>query len=182
MDDSFSFRARIPMRRRIDPWVFKAVLAIALIALGIGTFAHWVIASEDASMARAAHRRAAAADVAVTQISSSADPVSTDADAKEAARIALAAARAGFSERRAFRDAGPAQLSALQPGFVFVDGPSTMARIVSVAWTAGRWAAAIESTTGTCFWIRMDARGVVDRGTMPDCVGSAALTARATGW
>jgi hypothetical protein len=180
MDDSFSFRARIPMRRRIDPWVFKAGLAVALIALGVGTFARWVIASEDASIARAAHHRAE--DVAVTQISSSADPISTDADAKEAARIALAAARAGFSERRTFRDAGPAQLSALQPGFVFVDGPSTMARIVSVAWTAGRWAAAIESSTGTCFWIRTDARGIIERGRMPDCVGSAALTAAATGW
>jgi hypothetical protein len=182
MDDSFSFRARIPVRRRIHPWVFKASIAVALIAFGVGTFAHWVIASEDASIARAAHHRVAAEDVAVTQISSSADPVSTDADAKEAARIALAAARAGFSERRTFRDAGPAQLSALQPGFVFVDGPSTMARIVSVASTAGRWAAAIESSTGACFWIRADAHGVVERGTMSDCVGSAALTARATGW
>jgi hypothetical protein len=181
MDDSFSFRARIPVRRRIHPLAVKAVLAVAVMASGVGTFAHWVIASEHASIARAAHHREAE-DVAVTQISSSADPVSTDADAKEAARIALAAARAGFSERRTFRDAGPAQLSALQPGFVFVDGPSTMARIVSVAWTAGRWAAAIESSTGTCFWIRADAHGVVERGTMSDCVGSAALTARATGW
>jgi hypothetical protein len=181
MDDSFSFRARIPMRRRIDPWALKAGLVVALIALGIGTFAHWVIASENASLARAAHRRVTE-DVAVTQIASEGEAVSTDADAKEAARIALAAARAGFSERRTFRDAGPAQLSALQPGFVFVDGPSTMTRIVSVAWSADRWAAAIESSTGTCFWIRTDAPGSVERGTLDDCVGSAALTAPATGW
>jgi hypothetical protein len=181
MDDSFSFRARIPMRRRIDPWALKGGLAVAVIAFGIAAFAHWVIASEDASLARVARHRVSE-DVAVTQIASTADPVSTDADAKEAARIALAAARAGFSEHRTFRDAGPAQLSALQPGFVFVDGPSTMARIVSVAWTASRWAAAIESSSGTCFWIRTDARGGVERGTVPDCVGSAALVAPATGW
>jgi hypothetical protein len=179
MDDSFSFRARIPIRRRIDPWALKASLAVVLIALGIGAFAHWVIASEDASDARAARRRVTEA-VAVTQIAS--DPVTTDADAKEAARIALAAAKAGFSERRSFRDAGPAQLSALQHGFVFVDGPSTMARVVSVAWTAGRWAAAIESSGGTCFWIRTDAHGTVERGTLQECVGSAALTSPATGW
>lgn len=180
MDDSFSFRTRTPIRRRLEPWALKAALAVAVIAFGIGTFAHWVIASEDASLARAAEHRVQQ-DVAVTQISS-ADPVSTDIDAKRAARVALDAARAGFSERRTFRDAGPAQLSALQPGYVFVDGPSTTAGIVSVAWTASRWAAAIESSTGTCFWIRTDIRGAVERGIVRDCVGSAALTAPATGW
>ena len=52
-----------------------------------------------------------------------------------------------------FLDAGPAQLSALQPGYTFVDGPSTMPTIVSVAAEQDVWAAAVLSPSGTCFWI-----------------------------
>jgi hypothetical protein len=100
---------------------------------------------------------------------------STDADAEEATWIALAAARAAFIEHRSFLDAGPARLSALEPGYTFVDGPSTTSSIVSVASTTHTWAAAVHGFGGTCFWIRATSAGEVTRGTGPECTGATAL-------
>jgi hypothetical protein len=182
MDDSFTYRTTVPLRRRIDPRAVKVAVGVALVALAIGNFARWVIASERESFQEAAARRSSN-PTAVTEVASvGADPLSTDADAKEAARIALTAARATFAEHRSYLDAGPAQLTALQPGYSFVDGPSTMARIVSVATSKHVWAAAVRSSGGTCFWIRSDPSGSVSRGTRSDCTAAGALTAPDTGW
>ncbi len=181
MDDSFSFRTTAPIRRQLDPRALKAAVFVGLVALGIGSFANWVISSERESFARA-DRRGSAAEPAVGQIAVVPDPVGTDADAKTGARIALVAARAAFAPHRTFLDAGPAQLSVLQPGYSFVDGPSTTPRIVSVATRSHVWAAAIQSPTGTCFWVRTTDAGRVDRGTTAECTGEAALTAAHDGW
>jgi hypothetical protein len=139
------------------------------------------MASERESFVRA-DRREARSEVAVTQIGAGIDPSMSDADAKEAARVAVVAARATFTQRKAFRNAGPAQLTELQPGYTFVDGPSTMPRIVSIATSPRAWAAAIQSPTGTCFWVRATRGGVIERGTATVCTGAAALTATTLGW
>jgi hypothetical protein len=181
MDDAFAYRTTVPIHRQLDPRALKAGIFFAVIALGIGFFAHWVMASERDSFVRA-DRHDAPSEVAVTQIGVGADPAMTDGDAKDAARVALVAARAAFTQRKTFGDAGPSQLTELQPGYMFVDGPSTMPRIVSIATTGRVWAAAIQSPTGTCFWVRATGAAAIERGTATECTGAAALTATALGW
>ncbi len=179
MDDSFSFRTTVPLRRQLDPRAVRAGAFLAIVALGIGLFANWVVASERRSFVRA-DRRDTASEIAVTQIHAP-RPVGSDADAKEAARIALVAARAAFTEHQSFLDADPAHLAALQPGYTYVDGPSTMPRIVSVASTTRSWAAAVRGSSGACFWVRIGGAGTT-YGTGSDCTGGAALEASERGW
>jgi hypothetical protein len=176
MDDSFSFRATVPLRRQFDPRVVKAAVFGSLVVLGIGLFASWVISSERESFSRAG-RSAMPSEVEAGHTDGlPPSPETTDAEADEAIGIALRAARAAFLEHRSFLDAGPAQLSALQPGYTFVDGPSTTSRIVSVASTADTWAAAVQGQGGMCHWIRVTSAGDVTHGTGLECTGTAALS------
>lgn len=179
MDDSFAFRTTVPLRRQLDPRVLKAGAFLLVVLLGVGVFANWVIASERRSFAEA-DRQHVATDVAVSQIRAPA-PLGTDADAREAARAALLAARAAFAQHRSFLDAGPARLSELQPAYIYVDGPSTMPRVVSVASTRRSWAAATMGPAGTCYWIRTTG-GVTYYGTDRECTGRAALRASERAW
>jgi hypothetical protein len=180
MDDSFTFRTVVPLRRRIDPRAVKAGVFLLFVALGVGLFANWVMTSERESFARA-DRRETASEIAVTQIQATA-PLGTDAEAMEAARMTLTAARAAFTEHGSFADADPARLTALQPGYIFVDGPSTMPRVVSIAATHRSFAAAVMGPAGTCYWIRSTEGEAVGRGTASECTGAAALIARPQGW
>lgn len=173
MDDSFAYRTSMPLGPRVEPWIVKAAVIGTLVVLGIGLFTAWVVASERESFARG-RSRPAGSELTVGRIDGQA-PSGTDADAEEATRIALAAARAAFTERGTFLDAGPAQLSALQPGYTFVDGPSTMPRIVSVATEDHVWAAAVLGPSGTCFWIRAGADGSSASGTSSRCTGASVL-------
>ena len=175
MDDSFAFRTTVPLRRRLDPTLVKAAVFGALIVLGTGLFARWIVASERASFARTDHQLASS-DVTIRGIDPGADPSSVDSDAEEATGIALATARSVFVEHGSFLRAGPAQLSALQPRYTFVDGPSTTPRIVSVASTADTWAAAARDPDGTCYWIRITSAWDVSRSIGWECRGVAALT------
>jgi hypothetical protein len=111
----------------------------------------------------------------VGQIEGTADRMGTDDDAEEATRIALAAARAAFVQGGSFLAADPPRLSALQPGYTFVDGPSTMPHVVSVAADRNAWAAAVLGPSGTCFWIRAGRDGTVETGTSSVCTGAAVL-------
>lgn len=174
MDDSFAFRSTAPRRRRVEPRAVKAALVATLIVLVIGAFIGWVVASERASFQRA-RGRPVGVDVEVGRIDGPVAPSGTDADAQESTRIALTAAMAASTEHGTFLDAGPAQLSALQPGFVFVDGPSTTTTVVSVAAQEDRWAAAVLGPSGRCFWILADGDGTVDSGTSSACTGSSVL-------
>ena len=174
MDDSFSFRTTVPLRRQFDPLVVKAAVFGTLVVLGIGLFANWVISSERESFSRA-DRRVLPSEVEAGQIDDPAQPATIDADAEKATGIALDAAQAAFIEHRSFLDAGPAQLSALQPGFTFVDGPSTTPSIVSVASTSDTWAAAVQGSGGMCHWIRATSTGNISHGTGLECTGTAAL-------
>jgi hypothetical protein len=175
MDDAFSFRSTVPLRRRFDPLAVKVVVFSTLVVLGIGLFANWVIRSERESFSRA-DRGPTPSEVEAEPLDGSAHLNTTGEEAEEAAGIAFDAARAAFLEHRSFIDAGPAQLSALQPGYLFVDGPSTTSRIVSVASTADTWAAAVQGQDGLCHWIRATSAGDITRGIGSECVGTAALT------
>jgi hypothetical protein len=175
MDDSFSFRSMVPLRRQFDPLAVKAAVFGTLVVLGIGLFANWVIRSERESFSRA-DRGPTPSEVDAESLHGSAHLDTTGDEAEKATGIALDAARAAFLEHRNFLDAGPAQLSALQPGYLFVDGPSTTSRIVSVASTADTWAAAVQGTDGMCHWIRATSGGGITRGIGSECVGTAALT------
>lgn len=174
MDDSFAFWTTVPLRRQIDPRMMKAIVFGTLLVLGIGFFANWVITSERASLSRA-DRRIMRSGVEAGHPDAAADPGVSDEQAEKATTLALNAARVAFLEHRSFLDAGPAQLSALQRGYVFVDGPSTTSRIVSVASTADVWATAVQGPGGVCHWIRATTAGDVTRGTGSECTGAAAL-------
>jgi hypothetical protein len=174
MDDSFAFRTNAPLRRQVDPRLVKAGIFGTLVVLGIGLFASWIVASERASFARTDDP--GRSEVTVAGVDGAADPSSTDADAVQATGIALTAARAAFTEHRSYLHAGPAQLSALRPGYTFVDGPSTTPRVVSVASTADTWAAAVQDPGGTCYWIRVTSAGDISRGIGTECTGAAALS------
>ncbi|MGH2679582.1 MAG: hypothetical protein ACRDG8_03735 [Actinomycetota bacterium] len=178
MDDSFAFRTTMPAPRRIEPRVRKATAVGTLLVLGVGLFANWVIVSERESLARAHRRETPAPEVTVGGIDGPTDSTGTDADAEASTRVAFAAARAAFGTDRGFLDAGPVQLSALQPGYTFVDGPSTTSTIVSVAAGRHAWAAAVLGSGGTCFWIRAGANGAVNTGTSSTCTGASVLAPR----
>ena len=165
MDDSFAYRTTLPPEPRFEPWVVRLAVVGALLVLAIVLFTRWVVTSERESFARGSH--AVMTSMKVGQIEGTADRLGTDDDAEEATRIALTAARAAFIQSGDFLAADPARLSALQPGFTFVDGPSTMPTVVSVAADRHAWAAAVLGPTGTCFWIREDATGTISTGTAP---------------
>lgn len=172
MDDSFSFRTTIPLRRRVDPRLVHAGVWLAIVLTVIGCFASWVVASERRSFAT---RSAPGAEPTAIAVSPAPDPNATIEDAREALRVALVAARAASTQRGSFLDADPAGLSALQPGYTFVDGPSTTTRIVSVASEPDAWAAAVLAPDGTCLWIRVTGSGAPTRGVGAGCTGAAAL-------
>ena len=174
MDDSFSFRTTVPLRRQFDPLKVKAAVFGTVVALGVGLFANWVISSERESFSRAA-RHVMPPEVQAAQVDARSE-LATTAQAERATGIALDAARAAFAEHRSFLDAGPGQLSALQPGYTFVDGPSTAPMIVSVASTADTWAAAVRGAGGMCHWIRVTSAGNVSHGMGFECTATAALT------
>jgi hypothetical protein len=174
MDDSFAFRTTTPVRRQVDRRLVKAGIGAGLVLFVFAWFASWVIASERRSFS--ARPATAAAAPAPARVEGAApDPGTTLQDAREALRSALMAARAVSTERRTFLDAEPARLTELQPGYTFVDGPSTMPRIVSVEARDDVWAAAVMAPDGTCLWIRAALGGDVARATGIECTGSAAL-------
>lgn len=176
MDDSFSFRTTVPLRRQFDPLMVKAAVFGTLVVLGIVLFSHWVIRSERESFSRA-DGRVMPSEVDTAPVDDPGVPAATeaDADAEEAAAVALDVATKAFREHRSFLGAGPAQLSALQRGYTFVDGPSTAPTIVSVASTADTWAAAVQGSGGICHWVRTTSAGTVSYGTGLGCTAAAAL-------
>jgi hypothetical protein len=174
MDDSFAFRTTVPLRRRFDPTMVRLAVFLTLVVTGVGLFSSWVVASEWNSFSRTSRREVPTeSEVAPTE---SLTGSSTEAAAEEATEIALGAARVAFSAHRSFLDAGPAQLSVLEPAYTFVDGPSTTPEIVSVAATTDVWAAAVQVPGGMCLWIRATGSGDVTHGFGSDCTGSAALS------
>lgn len=180
MDEAFAFRSTTPMRRRIDPRIVRAAAIGVVVVLGIVLFARWVIESERESFARP-HQQVLPGSVEVRQIPGAAGPAVTDDDARASLRLVVAAARIASSPAGTFLDAGPGDLTELRPDYTFVDGPSTIPRVVSVAATDRTWAAAVLGPSGTCYWIRIGAGGPPAIGTTRmTCTGAAALRAAAS--
>jgi hypothetical protein len=175
MDDAFSFRTTVPLRREFDPLIVKVAVFGALVVLGIGLFSNWVIRSERESFSRADGRVMPSTVDPARVEAPQAEAAEVDAEAEQAAAVALGVATAAFHEHESFLEAGPAQLSARQRGYTFVDGPSTAPTIVSVASTAKTWAAAVQGSDGICHWVRTTSAGTMSHGTGPDCTGAAAL-------
>jgi hypothetical protein len=176
MDDSFAFRTTTPVRRQVDRRLVKVGIKVGVFLSLVAWFAGWVIASERKSFAdRPASAASAAPQAPAPAQEPLPDPDATLQDARDALRIAFAAARAASIEGRTFLDAGPSRLTELQPGYSYVVGPSTMPRIVSVASSHDVWAAAVMAPDGTCLWIRATLEGEVTRATGVECTGSAAL-------
>jgi hypothetical protein len=151
----------------------KAAVVSGLVVLAVALFARWVVESERASFARGMHPVMPV--MRVGQIEGASDGSATDADAEEATRIALASARAVAAAGGSLLDADPARLSALQPGYTYVDGPSSMPEIVSVAADRDTWAAAVLGPSGTCYWIRARDDGSVETGISTVCTAGALL-------
>jgi hypothetical protein len=174
MDDAFSFHAPAEvLRRRVDPRLLRtAVLATVVMTVTVA-FGRWVVESERASDRRAASSEAAAPVLAT---------VPADAAAQDAAATSLTIARDLVADGRALADIGPALLAEEQPDLIFVDGPSTTPAIVSVAGGPRTWAAAVMGPTGTCFWVKTTAAGLVRYDTGPVCTGEAAAAAAAIAW
>jgi hypothetical protein len=174
VDDSFAYRTTLPPESRVEPWMVKAAVVSAVLVLAVGLFARWVVASERESFARG--MEPVMPSTPVGQLEASVDPnAGTDQDAQEATGLALDAARAAYAETGNFLAADPARLSELQPGYTFVDGPSTMPKVVSVAASRRAWAAAVLGPSGTCFWVRALDDGAIETGTMFTCTGAAVL-------
>ena len=113
---------------------------------------------------------------------------SADAARDAAAKVALASvlqtARLAFVDGgESYANAGPGQLSALDPSYTYTDGPSTAPTVVSVATTPGTWSAAVMSSSGTCFWVHDDpAKGGTFYGSGATCTGQAAAGASGGSW
>ena len=176
MEDSFVYRTTLPPGPRIEPWLVKCAVVLVVLALGIGLFARWVVASERASFARGHRRMLPSMSVGHLRGRSPWEPTRR-LRRRPASRSLPLVALAGSGS---FLAAEPARLSALQPGFTFVDGPSTTPTIVSVA--AGRrvWAAAVLGPSGTCFWVRAHREGAVETGTSSTCTADSVLAFRSS--
>lgn len=179
MDDSFAYRTTVPFRRRLDLRLVKLGVALALVLVSIGLFANWVIASERRSLMRGSSPVAAEEPAVPAPDPVVPEPGATDADAVEAVRLAVDAARAALASDGTFLAVTPARLEALQPGFTYVDGPSTTASVVSVASTEDAWAAAVLGPDGGCFWGWVPGGDTVARAAGDECTGAAALASLA---
>lgn len=181
MDDAFSFHAPAEvLRRRVDPRLLRTAVLATLVVTMIGVFGRWVVESERASDRRAASSEAAAAPLLAT-VPAEAAPADDDA-AQDAAATSLTIARDLVADGRALAAVGPALLAEEQPDLIFVDGPSTTPAIVSVASGPRTWAAAVMGPSGTCFWVKTTAAGLVRYGTGQACSGEAATAAAAIAW
>lgn len=179
MDDTFAYRADRMPRRRIDPLAMKAAVAAACVVAVTGVFAKLVVDSERRSVARAESPSSqagadAGADLGAEITPGFVDP-EVDAPARSAAETALAAAVDTLARGRAPAEAGTTELAGLDTGLIFVDGPSTSAQVVSLAWSGDVWAAAVMGGSGTCFYARLTVDGVQTFGTGSTCTGDAAL-------
>ncbi len=188
MSDTFEFRmVPTPLRRRVRPRTVVVVLVVLVVGSAVGWFGRWVNASERASfLAAPAPPETNFVDtldgVAAPEAAGNTVAAPEDRLARSTARRAVTAARRIAHGPTSFVEAGPAQLAKRMRSVTFSDGPSAAPQVVSVAATGDAWAAAVMSTSGRCFYLRLDAGGRLDRGSsVTDCTGAAALGASG-GW
>ncbi|MGZ8602510.1 MAG: hypothetical protein ACXWXN_08340 [Actinomycetota bacterium] len=191
MDQTFNFRAApVPLRRRLNPRAIALAVTALVVLSGLVSFSRWVIDSERRSIDRAEQVDAVTSivgtisggDDVLAGSGSAAGRLAIDAPARSDARAALDAARRVASGRATLLDAGPGQLSSIAKTLVFVDGPSPVPGVVSVASTRETWAAAVMGPSGTCYWLRFSAGEGPSYGTGEACTGAAAFAARGGSW
>ncbi len=166
-----SFNHGKPARRppQIDghAFVYAAVAAMAVVV--VFAYMHFVrrsgtsIASDQATVVNQAN-------------------VAADAQAKATAKEAQSAAAASYAEAGSFADVGPDQLALMDPSVTYTVDPSTGPTIVSVASTPAAWGAAVESSSGTCFYVTISAIAQAHYGSGSPCTGQAALEATGHSW
>ncbi|MEM9204628.1 MAG: lectin-like protein [Actinomycetota bacterium] len=108
-----------------------------------------------------------------------------DRSAESTLRNAATTASVVFADAFDFRDADPSALAAAEPAFSFVGSTTestddeTISVVANVDGTV--WAAAVQSDSGTCFFIRVDAEGETTQSstTSDSCSADFALTASA---
>jgi hypothetical protein len=201
VSDTFTFIAPVMPRRHADPFAVKLATFGVVLLLLISGFATFVVAQERSADARhaaleAVKRAQEQADAgrlaSIPDAAVAADPVVAgpvpggvakllDGQARDAAERALALAR-GALGRGDLAAAGAAQLADADQILLFVDGPSTAPTIVSVAVSGGIWAAAVMGLSGACYWVSIDAQGVVRYDRSRACSGHAALAAADPTW
>jgi hypothetical protein len=178
MDDTFTFVAPVMPRRQFDPFGLRVAIGATVLTLLVGSFSVFLIAHERAADTRRAaleaQARRASTDATVTDTSSAASGGIVDAEARSSLERALTLAQAVLREDGSFAGADPVALQELQPSLVFVDGPSTASRIVSVAADRSSWTAAAMGPSGTCYWVRAATGGATVHGTGGVCTGAAA--------
>jgi hypothetical protein len=202
MSDTFTFIAPVMPRRQVDPFAVKLVTSGVVLLLLVSAFATFVVAKERSADIRhaaleaqeRAQEQATADRLASIPDAAAAvpDPIVTgtvpagvakllDGPARDAAERALALAR-GELGRGDLAATDAAQLADADPTLLFVDGPSTAPTIVSVAVSAGVWAAAVMGLSGECYGVSIDTHGAVRYGHAGACTGRAALASAQTAW
>ena len=196
MDDSFAFQgSRDP--RQLDPRAAKFAAAAFVVVLVAGLFVRVAVASERTSFRRLQAANVAAARQATLQarqltvaeaasqavaVPATAGPSPAALEAQHVAFAALRAAKAVHRVTGTFAGAGPGQLSTASVGALLVDGPSTEPQIVSVSASSTAWAAAVMSSEGVCYYVRVAPTNAVRYGTGVGCTGTDAMHANGSAW
>jgi hypothetical protein len=146
-------------------WVAAGLVAAAVLALV-------VLRGAD----EAGHQLGNANEQAVSQIDRAND-AAAQATLGRAAVVAqsLNAEQGGFT-------ADLATLSGYDPGLHFTSGPSADASTVSYAAGPESFGAAVESESGTCWWLSVSTDGVIAYGSGTPCTGRAATAASDPSW
>ncbi len=175
----------------MDPFALRLAVAAAVAVLLTGSFATFVIRHEHAAdHARAALRekiaaqQQAQADALLAQ-ASVVDPevvALLDEEAQRSATVSLELAEEAFASSSSWAEAGPLQLTFIQPSLTYVDGPSTSPAVVSIDATRAGWGAAVMGPSGTCYWVTTSSAGVTRYGTGQECTGRAAFAADDPAW
>ena len=113
---------------------------------------------------------------------------SQDAAAQQVLYDGFVAASIVYIDELDFEDADAVGLSRDEPTIRFVPSPapSTDEGLVSVAtaFSDSLWGGAVQSDSGTCFYVRTDGAGTTAYGSSDSfaCTGDVALTASGNGW
>jgi hypothetical protein len=92
------------------------------------------------------------------------DPAS-DAQAQNNLQLAVVAARTAFSDTVSFAGVTANKLSQVEPSLQYTTGASTGPNVISVMpEDPNHWAAAVLSSSGTCFYTVVDGSGIALKG------------------
>jgi hypothetical protein len=183
MDDSFSFGepakkwsdAKLAGKPAKQTERARPPIGPVLLIVGLGIVAVLVVAF----LTLVHHGGQAAAQAessAIAQVG-----VADDAQARSNLQVAQQTASMLYAEggpdgMPTYLAADAAAMVKAEPSLQYVTGASTGPNVISVAATATDWGAAVQSASGTCFYLHLGASGA-HTGTGSTCTGQAALSA-----